>query len=847
MKNTLLCLITLIALAVNIPVAASEQQSLLDLLASGARTFSDEAAELQDCYVADEEFDALIAEIVRDIGNLDIDRSKRRVNFAAKTHKNHPQLKLIDAELDIQAFRFEAALAKIDSVISQCPLEERLHLRKAMVLIGMGRLDAAATEVDNGALQLLVPSQVAYVRGLIAHHRGDLATMRSQFRKVTKPKLLRDHVKTLLGSPAQRTDEEAPVDNTQEQNEQFAETQPATLLDTPLKSVLALEEAVRTGDKANVEDQIEAFVATYPRMALTFLFAYYAAYEMEDFSGADKHLDSFELLAPDYPVLSMLRGRLARAQGRFDIAVAAYEEQIRLTPGYRWPYEELVDAYYEGGRYTDLINLENRFDDEIPENYHQRVRTGNAYRRVGRFEDSVVSYDKAIVLEPNNSWAYHGKGNALVSLSRSELAKQSFEKALELSPGNSAALVGLARILRQQKQYEEAMIYAEEALRLWPNSLTANIEFAVVNYELGNLEIALQTCDSVSGKMVMDYFTRVDLAYCYEFSGDLDRALALNRELYKEDNQPHILRTIGQILHQQGRLDEARAVLKQALQQDGGGDSTIRQAYAQVLYETEAWPELESLYRKAVRLHRDNADVWSYYGDVQRHRAKYEEALVAYDKSLSLDPDQYDPVYGRAFCLDELERYEEAEEWFNRLLGFSNRALEAETELTKFYSRRKQYHKALAHAQAGLTLAESDPDLLQLAANAATMSGNSELRARYSLQLIGTEHEQPRHLSWAAIHYAGKGQLAKAEKMLLKALEMEPEDQHYWNTLGYTYHLQKRFAEALETYEGGLSLEGENTGILHYNTALTYLKLSEKAKAEVAFQKAKEFGYPPDK
>ncbi len=845
-KTTLLCLTTFIALTVNASVVANEQQNLLDLLAAGARSLSDEAAVLQNCYVSDEQFDALTAEIARDIGNLDIERSRRRVSFAAKTHKDHPQLKLIDAELDVQSFRFEAALAKIDSVMSQCPLEQRLHLRKSMVLIGMGRLDAAATELDSTALRLLLPNQVAYLRGLIAYHRGDLATMRNEFGKVTKPESLRNHVNALLSDPTHPRTENAPIYGAGARQGETVQAQAVTLLDTPLSSVLALDEAVLTGDKNAVAKQIAAFIASYPNMALTYLSAYYADYEMEDFSGAEKYLDRFERLAPDYPLLSMLRGRLARAQGRFDIAVAAYEKQISLTPGYRWPYEELFDTYYEAGRYTDLIDLENRFVDDIPPNYHQRVRTATAYRRLGLFEKSLVEYDKAIMLEPSSSWAYHGKANALVSLSRLELAKRNFEKALELSPGSSAALVGLARVLREQEKYEEALIYAKEALSYWPNSLTANIEFAVVNYELGNLQTALQTCDSLSSKMVMGYAFLVDQAYCYEFSGDQDRALALYRKLYQEDKQPHILKMIGQIQHRQGHLSEARATLKRAIEQDDGGDLTIRQAYVAVLFEAKAWPEIEAQYSEIVRHTPDDAQAWSTYGDVQRQQDKYAGALVAYDKSLALDPGHFDSVYGKAVCLEDLGTYEEADEWFSKLLDVPNRALDAHTELSKYHSRREEYYTALAHAQAGLKLAENDPTLLLLAGDAASMTRQNALRVQYALQVIGTEHEAPGHLFWVGVDYAEKGKLAEAEALFLRALEKDPENQNYWNSIGYTYYLQNRLDEALSAYEKALTLEGEETGLVYYNVGLTQLKLSDREKAGVAFQTAKKFGYPPE-
>ncbi len=69
----------------------------------------------------------------------------------------------------------------------------------------------------------------------------------------------------------------------------------------------------------------------------------------------------------------------------------------------------------------------------------QRGQAGLAFllESAGHFSDAVVHYEKAILLEPQNSWAYHGLGRTLFIMNRASDAIPPLLKAVEIEPQNA--------------------------------------------------------------------------------------------------------------------------------------------------------------------------------------------------------------------------------------------------------------------------------------------------------------------------------------------------------------------------------------------------------------------------
>ena len=59
---------------------------------------------------------------------------------------------------------------------------------------------------------------------------------------------------------------------------------------------------------------------------------------------------------------------------------------------------------------------------------------GNQFCKLGRYEEAITSYDKALELKPDLHQAWTNRGVALGNLGRYEEAIASYDKALEIKP-----------------------------------------------------------------------------------------------------------------------------------------------------------------------------------------------------------------------------------------------------------------------------------------------------------------------------------------------------------------------------------------------------------------------------
>lgn len=134
------------------------------------------------------------------------------------------------------------------------------------------------------------------------------------------------------------------------------------------------------------------------------------------------------------------------------------------------PADELnaVAAHYHQGRLTQALDLASDLLTRFPHGEILNNITGAIHAGLGRFEQAIHHYDRAIELAPDYFEAFNNRGNALNDHKRSAEAVASFDQAIKLNPNYAEAWMNRGIALRRLGRLDDALASGSKAIKLNP-------------------------------------------------------------------------------------------------------------------------------------------------------------------------------------------------------------------------------------------------------------------------------------------------------------------------------------------------------------------------------------------
>jgi tetratricopeptide (TPR) repeat protein len=123
------------------------------------------------------------------------------------------------------------------------------------------------------------------------------------------------------------------------------------------------------------------------------------------------------------------------------------------------------------------------------------ILEGHALLNASKFDEALISYDKALKLYPRSVEALNGKGVILNQLGKYEEAITWFDKALEINPRFANALDNKGITLSNLGKYEDAITWFDKALEINPDFIDAMYNKADALGEMGKYEESLEWTD----------------------------------------------------------------------------------------------------------------------------------------------------------------------------------------------------------------------------------------------------------------------------------------------------------------------------------------------------------------
>ena len=128
------------------------------------------------------------------------------------------------------------------------------------------------------------------------------------------------------------------------------------------------------------------------------------------------------------------RGEKLRKSQRYEEAIAAYNQAIKIKPDYSEAWYAKASLLYQLQRYEEAVVAYEKIIQIQPEEAHAWFVRGWILGELQRFEKAIASYDKAIEIDGNLDEAWFYRGKTLEKCKRYEDAIASYDKAIQIKP-----------------------------------------------------------------------------------------------------------------------------------------------------------------------------------------------------------------------------------------------------------------------------------------------------------------------------------------------------------------------------------------------------------------------------
>lgn len=498
----------------------------------------------------------------------------------------------------------------------------------------------------------------------------------------------------------------------------------------------------------------------------------------------------------------------------------------------------------------------------------QHFVDGSVYELKGEFAQAVLEYQDALRYEKNHAM-YHALARCYAALSKHSLAIETGKEAVRLAPENLDYRSTLAQVYVAAFEIDSAAAAYEEIVRRDAQSIDAWFNLARLYQGRKPLK-ALEVYTSIIERFGPEWDVLLQIAEIQNALGEQEKsAAALTRMLELDPSNQPLKHNIARTYLRAGKPDTALAMLRELREIDPSNieymadcasiylrkkeyaraaeefepilsgdsvdieaklrigelyfqqveqDSTLALVAVEVVARIrDAHPEdwraywflggigaltgndslAEQNFRKVTQLAGWNADAWVYLSSVFLEKNDYGEVARVLESAIRVAPDDFRVNFFLGVAYSNLERHPDAIRVLEHARTISPKDVNAVIQLALVYDRLgnpgetdRLYEEALA----------LDPE-------------NHLAQNNYSYSLA----ERSMHLE-------------RALAMATKAVEAQPENASYLDTLGWVYFRLGRYADA-ERYVKMAIDKGNANAILHEHLGDIYSRMNDRERA----------------
>jgi tetratricopeptide (TPR) repeat protein len=362
---------------------------------------------------------------------------------------------------------------------------------------------------------------------------------------------------------------------------------------------------------------------------------------------------------------------------------------------------------------------------------------GATYDQLKKLPQAVAAYQRANDLESGDPHTLEALAQALLTNNQLDEALKQYQALSTADPQNAEAFVKISEIQRRQGHFAPALESIRKARKIDPNSLEAGYNEGLLLDVLGHFDEAVQTYAAM-----VDVTSHANGAYTAE----------------EKANRSIFLERLGAVYLEQNHTEQAIAAFQKMI--DMGGDLAVRGYQGQV--------------------------------DVYRNAKQYAKAIEISRNAVEANPKNREM---KLMLAGELADQDKAEEGFSiakSLLANSDEDRSVWIAMVQMHIRLHQWkeaEEALAKVESYTKKKEDRIYLLFLRGEWAERQKHYEPAEGFFRQVLELDPNNTLTLNYYGYMLADKNlRLPEALKLIRRAVEIEPMNGAYLDSLGWCYY-----------------------------------------------------------
>ena len=470
----------------------------------------------------------------------------------------------------------------------------------------------------------------------------------------------------------------------------------------------------------------------------------------------------------------------------------------------------------------DEIHTES--NDEIVTKPKENVRAiahfmdGQLFMSQGNYSMAILEFQDALELDPEASTIIVSMAECYWKLGKAKKSEELLFNALNINPKDNEAREILANQYIYQNKHDKAI---EQYRVLAENAIEGDTKYLIALAKLVLSQNNINESISLFIKAYEKDKSRIDIleeaANLSLRSRQLEKAINLYNQLIDIDkNNSYYLSTYIDLIVMSGDYDNGIVALKSLI--DIEGETTERLSQLGILYyNTNQAVKAKPIFNKLISMDHFDATTMHFLSNIYIEQGILDSALIIANKIIDHHPS--DPRGYLDAALTELNNENPigAIEILEPVSWTFNNEFSIQYILGSSYQQLEEYDKATVVLRQSLKIypeSRGARHTLAIASDALNYWNESDSLYRGLIESDTNDVQALNNYSYSLVER--NIQLNKALAMAKKAIELEPNNAAYLDTIGWIYYKMDNVEKALSFIRKSVELDNNNAVVLEH-------------------------------